>query len=63
MGEAAAQTCASTSPTTSVMAYGCDLTRVFTYGGSQTDIYINCEFCMILYCPAMKGDASSAGSN
>ncbi|CAM9353631.1 unnamed protein product [Ectocarpus fasciculatus] len=23
------------------MAYGCDLTRVFTYEGSETDIYIN----------------------
>ncbi|CAN0207561.1 unnamed protein product [Ectocarpus sp. 6 AP-2014] len=41
MGEVAAQTCTSTSSTTSVMAYGCDLTRVFTYEGSETDIYIN----------------------
>lgn len=43
MGEVAAQTCTSTSSTTSIMAYGCDLTRVFTYEGSETDIYINCE--------------------
>jgi len=25
------------------MAYGCDLTRVFTYEGSEKDSLINCE--------------------
>ncbi len=25
------------------MAYGCDLTRVFTYDGSEKDSVINCE--------------------
>lgn len=32
-----------------VMAYGCDLTRVFTYDGSEKDSLINCETKLLLY--------------
>lgn len=43
MGDIPTETCASDPTSTHVMAYGCGLTRVLTYEGSEKDSLINCE--------------------
>lgn len=62
MGAAPAETCANIPTSPTVMAFGCDLSRVFDYDGSNKDVWINCACCCV--CRAYTGgtDCNSRSS-